>query len=215
MAFIFDLDGTLLDSMEIWSTAGSNFLISRSITPEKGLDEKFKTFTLQEVVEYYRKVYQLPENAETLMNSVNDFIEEQYRENAPPKDGVLEFLQAHRGEKMCIATATDRHLVEICLEIHGMSQYFSQIFTCTEVGVGKTKPDIYEVALAHLGTEKEDTIVFEDALHGIISAKKAKFPVIAVADKAALSDKKEILQYADLYIESFTTGFLEEWKNKK
>ncbi|MFI3253858.1 MAG: HAD family phosphatase [Eubacteriales bacterium] len=215
MAFIFDLDGTLLDSMGIWASAGSNYLLSRGIIPEKGLDEKFKTFTLKEVVAYYRKVYHLSESGETLMDSVNDFIEKEYRENAPPKKGVKGFLETYHGEKMCIATATDRHLVEISLKIHGMSQYFSEIFTCTEVGVGKTKPDIYEIALAHLGTEKEDTIVFEDAVHGIISAKKAGFPVIAVADQSALTDKEEILQYADLYIESFDTEFLEEWKNKR
>lgn len=215
MAFIFDFDGTLLDSMGIWATAGSDFLKSRGITPEKGLDEKFKTFTLQEVVTYYRTVYQLPESAETLMNSINDFIQAQYRENAPPKEGVLAFLEAYRGEKMCIATATDHHLVELSLKTHGMSEYFSEIFTCTEVGVGKTKSDIYEVALSHLGTEKKDTIVFEDALHGIISAKNAGFPVIAVADPSAFADKDEILQYADFYIESFSTEFLKERKYKQ
>lgn len=215
MAFIFDLDGTLLDSMGIWETAGSDYLKSRGITPEKGLDEKFKTFTLLEVIEYYRKVYQLPERVETLMHSVNDFIKEQYRQKVTVKEGVMTFLEANRGEKMCISTATDRHLVEMSLEIHGMSEYFSAIFTCTEVGVGKTKPDIYEIALAHLGTEKKDTFVFEDALHGIISAKTAGFPVIAVADPSALSDKEGILQYADLYIDGFTTEFLKEWMNKK
>lgn len=215
MAFIFDLDGTLLDSMELWATAGSNYLINRGITPEKGLDEKFKTFTLLEVADYYRKVYQLPESVESLMDSMHDFIEEQFCRSVPLKKGVLEFLEANHEEKMCIATAADRRLAEISLKIHGISEYFSEIFTCTEVGVGKTKPDIYEIALAHLGTNKEDTLVFEDALHGIISAKTAGFPVIAVADKSALSDKAEILQYADLYIENFTGEFLEKWKNNR
>lgn len=215
MAFIFDLDGTLLDSMEIWATAGSDYLLSRGITPEKGLDEKFKTFTLKEVAEYYKNVYQLSESVEYLMESVNRFIEEQYRRNAPLKKGVMAFLEFNRHEKMCIATATDRPLVEMSLNIHGISKYFSKIFTCTEVGVGKTKPDIYEIAFAYLGTQREDTFVFEDALHGIISAKSVGFPVIAVADKSSFSDKEDILQYADLFIEFFDTKFLEEWKKKK
>lgn len=193
MAFIFDLDGTLLDSMDIWASAGSNYLLSRGITPEKGLDEKFKTLTLQEVASYYRNVYQISESINTLVASINHFIEDQYRRNAPLKEGVLGFLEANRGEKMCIATATDRHLVEMSLELHGISEYFSKILTCTEVGVGKTKPDIYEAALTHLGTRKENTIVFEDALHGVISAKSVGFPVVAVADKSNYSVKEEIL----------------------
>lgn len=204
-----------MDSMKIWATAGSKFLLSRGITPEEGLDEKFKTFTLQEVAEYYRNVYKLPESGASLMQCINEFIKEQYRTNAPPKEGVIAFLEAHSSEKMCIATATDRYLVEMCLKQHGMSQYFSEIFTCTEVGVGKTKPDIYEVALTHLGTKKEDTFVFEDALHGIKTAKIAGFPVIAVGDKSALSDKEDILQYADLYIDSFHIDFLTEWEKRK
>lgn len=215
MAFIFDFDGTLVDSMGIWSTAGSKFLENRGITPEKGLDEKFKTFTLEEVAIYYQTVYHLPDSVPALLDAINDFIREEYRTSAPPKKGVLDFLETNSHEKMCIATATDRHLVEMSLEIHKMSHYFSAIFTCSEVGVGKTKPDIYETALSHLETEKENTFVFEDAVHGIISAKKAGFSVIAVADSSAFSEKDEILQYADLYIEGFTTNLFEEWKKTR
>lgn len=209
MAFIFDLDGTLLDSMKIWDTAGSSFLKSRGIQAEEGLDARFKTFTLEEVAQYYRQVYHLPQSVEALMAEVNDFILEEYRHNAPPKAGVLAFLQAHQGAKMCIATATDRHLVELSLEIHGISGYFSQIFTCGEVGQGKTKPDIYLAALAHLGTKQEETWVVEDAYHGIFTAKQAGFPVIAVADPSAWEEAEEIRKLADVYVEN-----LLEWEEK-
>lgn len=212
MGFIFDLDGTLLDSMGIWDKVGSEFLNQRGIIPENGLDQKFQTFTFEEVAQYYKDIYLLPESTKEIVNAINNFIEDQYENNVPLKEGVIAFLEANQQKRMCIATASHRSLVEKVLKQHNLTNYFSAIFTCSEVGVGKTKPDIYEIALLHLGTKKEDTFVFEDALHGVKTAKIAGFPVVAVADQSALKDRDEIIQYADLFIEHFNAIFLEEWK---
>ena len=108
---------------------------------------------------------------------------------------------------MCIATATDRYLVEKTLRINNIDKYFCDIFTCTEVGAGKENPLIFEKALECLGTDKSNTLIFEDALHAIKTAKKAGFKVVAVYDFFSESDTFEIINISDIYMKS-----LDEWR---
>ncbi|MEG2203916.1 MAG: HAD family phosphatase, partial [Oscillospiraceae bacterium] len=170
---IFDLDGTLLDSMFIWDTIGEEYLLRRGITPEPGLNEKFKMMSLVQAAEYYRAVYRLPESVQTIMDEVNGMIAHFYSDVVPPKDGVPELLARLRSEgvRMCVATATDRELVESALRRSRLLPYFRGILTCTEVGFGKDSPVIFRRALELLGTKKSETLLFEDALHAIETAK--------------------------------------------
>ena len=94
-------------------------------------------------------------------------VEEIYRTRVTLKHGVADYLRwlKENGTPMCIATVTDRYLVEETLERLGILHYFSEIFTCAEVGYGKDKPIIYRKALEHLGTPREETFVFEDSLY--------------------------------------------------
>jgi beta-phosphoglucomutase-like phosphatase (HAD superfamily) len=111
---------------------------------------------------------------------------------------------------MCIATATERYQVETALARCGMKQFFSGIFTCTEVGSGKDEPVIFRTALEHLGTERCNTIVFEDAYHAVLTAKNDGFLVAAIYD--AHEDKQgDIQQLSDVYLTDFSdmTAFWE------
>ncbi|MFI3114801.1 MAG: HAD family phosphatase [Clostridia bacterium] len=204
MAFIFDLDGTLIDSMQVWKTIGSTYLKNRGITPEDDVDKRIVTYSQEEVAEHFIETYNIQDDKEFLMEDIFNFVKELLRNNAPPKDGILEFLEANRDKKMCIATASDRILTEMSLKTHGMEHYFSEIFTCIEVGAGKDKADIYEIALEHLGTKKEETYVFEDALHAMKTAKNANFRVIGIYDLSAEKDTEEIKQLTDIYIENYS-----------
>lgn len=139
------------------------------------------------------------------MDGVNARIEAFYRKTAPAKEGVRDFLHALRqsGVKMCVATATDRPLAEAALRRTGLLSYFSFLLTCTEAGFGKDSPDIFVLAQKKLGTPREQTVVFEDALYAMQTAKRAGFPVAAVYDASSQADQEQIRQLADVYMPLF------------
>ena len=158
---IFDVDGTLLDSMSVWANIGADYLRFLGYEPRENLNETFKSMSLYQAACYYQSEYGVTLSTEEIIAGVNDRIGQFYRERAGLKPGVAGFLRQLRekGVKMCIATATDRPLVEAALERCGVLAYFSDIFTCFSVGHGKDEPVIYRTALEHLQTARAKTIV--------------------------------------------------------
>lgn len=206
---IFDLDGTILDSMSIWDTVGEEYLRSLGIVPTENLAETFKTFTMEESAEYYRKNYGVTLSINDIIKGINDFIGDFYRNTVQLKDGALQFLEkmSQDGVRMCIATVSDRYLTEAALERLSVRKYFSEIFTTADVGYGKNEPQIYRIAHEHLGTPKSQTIVFEDTYHALMTAKNDGFFVAAVYD-AHESKQTEIKENSDYYIIDFTTAVI-------
>ena len=202
---IFDVDGTLLDSMFIWDTIGETYLRSIGYQPKENLNETFKNMSLHQAARYYQTEYGVTRSIDEIMDGVNAMLERYYRFEVPLKPGVAELLERLRqsGVKLCIATATDRHLVEAALDRCGVLSCFGEIFTCNEVGHGKDEPDIFEVALRFLGTRREETLVFDDALYAVRTAKEAGFPVAAVYDSHERS-QAEVRARSDLYLEDLT-----------
>ena len=202
---IFDLDGTLLDSMFIWDTIGEDYLIHRGITPEYGLNEKFKTMSIVQAAMYYQSNYGLSESVEEIISGVNGMIDHFYASVVTLKSGVLSYLHRLKadGVKMCVATATDRYMAEAALKRNGIFECFSDILTCTEIGFGKDNPMIFEKALEVLGTDKNETLIFEDALHAIETAKKSGFKVVGVFDQSSIKEQEKIKEISDYYINSF------------
>lgn len=201
---IFDVDGTLLDSMFIWNTIGEDYLRSLGYTPKENLAETFKTFSLEQAAAYYQSEYGVPLSTPEIVAGVNGMVEHFYMQDVKAKPGVRAFLQElkMRDVKMCIATATDAYLVEAALERCGILHYFSKIFTCADVGRSKNEPDIYRRAQEHLGTPKAQTAVVEDAFHAARTAKKDGFPVIAVYD-ASEPQQRELQSLAEVYLTGF------------
>jgi HAD superfamily hydrolase (TIGR01509 family) len=201
---IFDLDGTLLDSMHVWKDVGERFLKKRGIVSSINLYEEFKTMSLLQAAQYVKKEFNLKDSEQELMDEINRFVEEGYFYEVQLKAHAKDFLKSlhKKGYKMCIATATDRYMVQAALDRLGIRRYFSFITTCTEVGAGKDSPAIYEHALKKLGLLKSETVVFEDALHAIQTAVNAGFYVIGVVDAFAL-EAPEIRRVARRCIESF------------
>ncbi|MBR3996817.1 MAG: HAD family phosphatase [Clostridia bacterium] len=201
---IFDFDGTLLDSMFIWDTIGEDYLRTLGKEPHENLKETFMTLTLEEAAEYYREHYKVTLSVTEIVDSINAMVEGIYRTKVTLKPGVMAYLRLlkERGVKMCVATVTDRYLVEDTLERLGILHYFCGIFTCAEVGYGKDKPIIYQKALEHLGTAKEETFVFEDSLFALETAKTDGFPTVGVYDMHE-SRQEEMKRLADCYVQSF------------
>lgn len=204
---IFDMDGTLLDSMSTWNKLGSALIRRLGREPEADLDEKLRVMSLKEGAAYCVEHYHLPLSVDKTIEQMNEVMKDFYCTNVEAKAGVERMLSVLKmqGVWMYIATATDRPLAEAALKHTGLSDYFRGIVTCGEAGCGKENPKIYEMALRRLGSRKEDTVLFEDALFAIRTAKKAGFRVAGVYDP---SEPKQdaVKAEADYYIRSF-----EDW----
>lgn len=202
---IFDLDGTLLDSMHIWSEIGLKFLKNEGVTPPPGASEEFVKLSLVQAAEFYIKNYAPEKTVLDIVKSINALVEDFYFNEVLLKTGVREFLEflKKRNVKMCVATATDKYMVEKALERNGIRDYFSEIFTCTNVGAGKDSPVIYDKALEHLGTEKDTTFIFEDALYAIETANKADYKIVGIKDVSEPADPAKVKELCTIYINEY------------
>ena len=202
---IFDFDGTLFDSMFIWNTAGETYLRSIGIEPREDLRKVLKTMSLLQSATYIREKYAVELTLEEIMDGINRTVEDFYFHTVQPKEGVITLLEQMKvkGIKMCIATATDRYQVNAALKRCGMESFFSEIFTCSDVGHGKDEPFIFLKAMDYLGTTRKNTVVFEDAYHAAKTAKADGFVTVAVYDSHE-EKQKELQALSDFYFENYT-----------
>ena len=209
---VFDVDGTLLDSMSVWDTIGEDYLRGIGYIPRENLNETFRAMSLLQAARYYQNEYGVRLSVEEIMRGVNGLLERFYRDKVmlkPGAHGFLRELSAH-GVRLCVATATERPLVEAALRRGGVLGYFDGILTCTDVGSGKDKPLIYRRALKCVGGDRPSVVVFEDALHAARTAKADGFPVAAVYDSHE-KRQDELKALADFYLTDFS-DFDSFWK---
>ncbi len=201
---IFDLDGTVLDSMAVWDRAWETFCDRHSRGRDEEAYSKYKTLTLITACEYYKERFSIPASVPELCDEVNSIVYEGYRTvNAKP--GVREYLEKLQksGAGICVATNTARYLVEFALERLGLSGFFGFILPCAEFGSGKDRPGIFLECARRLGTSPEGTWVFEDAPHALGTAHRAGFRTCAVRDPSYASAETELRAMADMYIADF------------
>ena len=152
----------------------------------------------------------LPETVEEVYAQIEAQVRRFYENEVEAKPGVKKLLSLLKmeGVWMYVATATDRHLAEEALRHAGIRDYFRGLVTSAETGVGKdVSPEIYQRAMRRLRSNKKDTVIFEDALHAIRTAKAAGFRVAAIYDPSAEDDQEEIRKLADYYFRSFEELF--------
>lgn len=189
---IFDMDGTLIDSLMLWDllwqAIGDRYLGGKPLAITKEQDKAVRTVALPVAMDYLHEQTGVGESGQALLELANDLFLDFYRSRVQLKPGVKEFLDYCRkqGVSMCIATASERMLVDAALKHCNIEDYFSGIVSCTEVGKGKEEPDVYLAALDRLGTPMEHTWVFEDSYVALVSAAKAGFPTVGIYDKYGL-----------------------------
>jgi len=201
---IFDCDGVLIDSMPFYNRLEGAYLESVGKKPRPDLNERLRPLEGDEIAEFFQAEYGVELSKEEILAGRDKMAEDYYDFGSVLKDGVVEVLEMFkaRGVKMCVATATDRRLVEAALLRHGILGYFNRVYTCIEEKVSKSSPEIFLRAARFLGTDIKDTLVIEDAVHAVISAKSAGFKVIAVYDKFQEVNITEIKSNCDYYVES-------------
>lgn len=201
---IFDVDGTLFDSMGAWHNAGYNYLKNQGVNADRSIGNVFFSMTMDEVVEYIQKNFHVPGDKEDVAKGIHDQVEDYYRDRVELKPGAMNLLNTLRtkGIPCTIATSTDRYLIEMGLDKVGIGGYFVGIFTTTEVGKGKSSPDIFRQAMHLMGTEAKDTWLFEDGLYSMNTAKAYGMSVVGVYDKVSHEDQGTIKEVADIYVET-------------
>lgn len=202
---IFDFDGTLFDSMHVWKGIRYKFfeILGLQMTPED--EELFKGLFLRESLNLAIERFNLDKSYEELLELLFDYIRGRYLKETEPKNDIIEFLEKlkAKGVKMGIATATGESALMAVLEKYNMTEYFSAIYSTYTVGASKTEPKVYDVVLEALGTEKETTWVFEDALYATKTAKANGYNVVGIYDKSE-PDQEELQALADIYIHNYS-----------
>lgn len=204
-AIIFDLDGTLIDSMNVWSDIDKEFFKMHYLPFEEDYQKEIGHKGLKEIAAYTKTRYNLKESEDEIVTIWLDMAKEAYAYKIPLKEGVksfLEYLQS-KNIKMGIATSNSLELTELVLKHHDIYKYFSKVVTVNELKTNKGSPDIYLHISDSFGLIPSECIVFEDLLTGIKTAKKTGYKVVGVKEKASLDKEKEIREIADLYISNY------------
>lgn len=202
---IFDLDGTILDSMWVWEQVDVNFLGNRGISVPKDYAKEISAMNIITAAEYTIARFGLPETAEQVAAEWYDMAMKEYAEDVQLKAGAREYMAYLKAKdvKLAVATSSPRELFLPCLENNEIFEFFDTIVTTMEVERGKDFPDVYEEAARRISLKPSECMVFEDILKGIQAAKRGGFYVVALEEDHAIEDREEIRQVSHKYIKDF------------
>ena len=202
---IFDMDGTLLNSLHFWNylynRLGEVYLNDPKFTIDPELDRKSRTSIFTAVLTWINDRYHLTDDFDGLVKTANDILQEHYKTNCSVKKGAIELLESlqNKGIKLALATGTAKNELEIALDTYGFRKYFPIILSCEQIGAGKEKPDIFNECASLMGLTPQEICVVEDSATALITAKNAGYNTIGVYDKDAVA--QDILeQNAQIFI---------------
>lgn len=212
-AVIFDLDGTLVDSMWMWRQIDIEYLGRYGIEIPDDLQEEIEGMSFSETAVYFKERFNIPDSVEQIKSNWNEMSYDIYKNRVPLKPGAKEFLNKLKseGKKLAIATSNSRELASCVLDSKGILDDFGAIVTGCDVGAGKPKPDVYLKAAELLGVEAKKCLVFEDIPHGLLAGINAGMKTCAIEDDYSLIFKEEKVNLADYYIKDYY-DFMERTK---
>ena len=201
---IFDLDGTLIDSMWLWTKIDIEYLERHGFPFEREMQREIEGMTFQETAVYFKNRYHLTESLEQIQNDWHQMALQKYRTEVALKPGARELLEYlnRSGIPVGLATSNSTELADAALDAHQIRSCFTSIRTAAEAGRGKPAPDIYLLVASDLACRPADCLVFEDIPMGILAGRNAGMTVCAVADPNSEDCREEKIRLADYYLES-------------
>lgn len=204
-AAIFDMDGTLIDSMWVWDTIDIKYLKKRGFSVPDKLRDDIIHLSFEETALYFKNRFNLSDSIEEIVNEWNDLAYIEYASNVNLKPYAKEYLSKlkAKGIKLAIATSNCTMLLETVLKRHGIYDLFDVITTTDEVDRGKDFPDVYLLSAKKLSVSPSECVVFEDILPAVMGAKAAGMTVVGVHDSYSEYQKNDIMNNADIYINGY------------
>lgn len=204
-AVIFDLDGSMVDSMWIWRSIDIEYLGRFHIDLPDKLQADIEGMSFSETAAYFKERFALPDSLEQIKADWNHMAWDKYEREVPLKEGVKEFLDYCKAHHILlgIATSNSRQLVETVVRAHHLESYFDCIMTACEVEKGKPAPDIYLAVSDALQIDPTECLVFEDIVPGIQAGRLAGMQVCAVYDRYSAYQDEEKRRLADYYIYNY------------
>lgn len=208
VAFIFDCDGTLVNSSPVWGHAQTELLRRHGVDVTVDDFAQFEHLSLEDECQAYHDTWGIGANGEELHRELGEILIDGYSE-VPPREGLLAFLEQAKaaGIAMCVATSTPAELVQSALAGAGLDRYLEFITTTGEAGRSKQFPDVYELALRRLeerhGHKFERAWVFEDAVFGLKSSGTADFKRVGIYDPHGRMERDEVRANCDIFIDSY------------
>ena len=205
-AVLFDLDGTLVDSMWVWRSIDIDYLGSIGRELPEDLQKTIEGMSFTETAEYFKKRFELSDDVEIIKQRWNDMAFERYTTEVKLKKGAKEFLTRLKRDniKLGIASSNSETLIRGVLSAQGVLELFDAVTTSCEAGAGKPAPDIYLLAAKKLEVDPSECLVFEDIIMGIMAGKTAGMTTVAVEDDYSHNTRHEKAELADYFIEDFT-----------
>lgn len=202
---IFDFDGTVFDSMHVWKDIKYKFFDDMGLVITEKEREIFDKLFIKDTILKAKEYFNLKETPEELFVLFFESIKRRYLEDTKPKNDIIDFLERlkAKGVKIGIATATSEFALEAVLEKFNMLHYFSVIYSTYTVGASKKEPKVYDVVLNELGTDKETTWIFEDAVYACETAKKNGYNLVGIYDKSE-PRQDELKSLVDFFIENYS-----------
>lgn len=200
---IFDMDGTLIDSMGYWQRLGREYLAKMGVVENvEPVIERIKPMTMLESSALFMEAFGIPGPPERIAAEMNAVMDAHYRSDIPLKPGVADYLRTLRqaGVRLCVATATPEPLARACLERLGVADCFEFLLSCDAVAAGKDRPDVFLEAARRLEAVPADIAVYEDAIYAVRTAKAAGFYVVGVYDDASAANWAELNTLCDATI---------------
>lgn len=204
-AVIFDLDGTLVDSMWLWKQIDIDYLGRYGYELPEKLQEEIEGMSFSETAVYFKERFKLEDSLDKIKSDWNDMAMELYKTKVKLKPGAMEFLKYLKKNNICtgIATSNSKELLMAVLNALDINHLFDSIHVSCEVKCGKPAPDIYLLVAKDLGIAPEHCLVFEDIPQGALAGKKAGMRVCGVHDDAAVKHSDKVWDYSDYFINGF------------
>ena len=211
-AVIFDLDGTLADSMWMWADIDREYLSRFGLKPNRELGAKVAGMSMEETAAFFKANYGIKDSIDRIMQDWVDMSLDNYRHKVRFKPYAVRTLEVFRdnGVRMAIASSNGMEMVRACLESNDTARYFDAVVTSSEVRQGKPAPDVYLLAARRIGADPRHCLVFEDIPAGVIAGHAAGMKTIGVRDDYSSGSESDMRALADAYFDGFKDFLIAE-----